>query len=183
MKASSAPYIQASPPYDIGDGECCTFIFLLIENGTGKVLAGYHAPDPVWANNGPTCIRGEYKRDGKAYRKIRKIDSSKPFDDPSRFALVEQEITSEYKNSDMALLPHPFKGNDLSDKSIVLVDPCDKIVETAEVMKIYGEVALEELFHNDYVRFSNEHIEGRCTPCNHGTDEVMVVKPTWKNSK
>ena len=82
----------------------------------------------------------------------------------------------------MALLPHPWSGNDLSNKSIVLIDPCDSIVRQAESMKESGEGALDELFHNDYVRFGNEHIIGRCTPCNHGVDEVMVVKPKWKNS-
>ena len=83
----------------------------------------------------------------------------------------------------MVLHPHPFQGNPMEGRTVVLIDPCDPIVETAELMKESGEEALDELFINDYVRFSNEHIEGRCTPCNHGVDEVMVVKPTWKNSK
>ena len=83
----------------------------------------------------------------------------------------------------MALHPHPFQGNDLTGKSIVLIDPNCDIVYKAEQMKGWEENALEELFHNDYVRFGNEHIKGRCTPCGHGVDEVMVVKPTWKNSK
>ena len=176
-------YIQASPPYDIGDGECHSFIYLLIDNSTGNIDSGYHAPDPVWANNGPTCIRPEYKHHGKGYRIIQTIDKSKSFEDSSRYSSIEQEITNDFKNSDMVLIPHPFQGNDLTGKSVVLIDPCDSIVRQAELMKESGELALEELFHNDYVRFSNEHIEGRCTPCNHGTDEVMVVKPTWKNSK
>lgn len=175
-------YVQASPPYDIGDGECHSFIFLLVDNSTGQVVSGYHAPDPVWANNGPTCIHPEYKRNGKGYRTKKIVDKSKAFEDPSRFTVVEQEITKEFKNSDMALLPHPWSGNDLSDKSIVLIDPCDSIVRQAESMKESGEGALDELFHKDYVRFGNEHIIGRCTPCNHGVDEVMVVKPKWKNS-
>jgi hypothetical protein len=176
-------YVQASPPYNIGDGECHSFIFLLVENNSGKILGGYHAPDPVWANNGPTCIHPEYKRNGKSYRNKKIIDKSKSFEDPSRFTFVEQEITNEFKNSDMDLIPHPWGGNDLSDKSIILIDPCDSIVRQAELMKESGEEALDELFHKDYVRFGNEHIIGRCTPCNHGIDEVMVVKPTWKNSQ
>ena len=175
-------YVQASPPYDIGDGECHSFIFLVIDNSTGKIEAGYHAPDPVWANNGPTCIHPTYKRNGKSYRIKQMIDKSKSFEDPDRFTSIEQEINNEFKNSDMALHPHPFQGNDLTGKSIVLIDPNCDIVYKAEQMKGWEESALEELFHNDYVRFGNEHIKGRCTPCTHGINEVMVVKPKWKNS-
>mgnify|MGYP001445668943 CR=1 FL=1 len=51
-------------------------------------------------------------------------------------------------------------------------------------LKEVGETPLMDLLvENDYVRFGNEHIKGRCTPCTHGINEVMVVKPTWKNSK
>ena len=35
-------FVQASPPYDIGDGICHSFIFALIDNSTGKIgLVGY----------------------------------------------------------------------------------------------------------------------------------------------
>ncbi len=171
-------FVQASPPYDIGDGEVHSFIFLLIDN-LGKILSGYHAPDPVWANNGPTCIRPEYFKNGKAYRMMKFIDKLKEFKSPDRIKYMEQEITADFKNSDMALIPHPFQGNDMTGKSVVLIDPNDSIVETAEQMKEAGEFALEQLFHNDYVRFGNEHLAGRKTPSN----QVMVVKPTWKNTQ
>ena len=171
-------FVQASPPYDIGDGEVHTFIFALIENGSGKIIAMYHAPDPPWANNGPTCIQPEYKKNGKLYRRACIIDKTKDFQDPERYKFVEQEITNEFKNSDMALIPHPFQGNDMSGISIILIDPNDPIVLIAEEMKNGGELALEELFINDYVRFGNEHLNGRRTP----DSSVMVVKPNWKNS-
>ena len=83
----------------------------------------------------------------------------------------------------MALIPHPYQANDLTGKSIVMIDPCDEIARIAQQMQEDDENPLIQLFFDDYVRFGNEHIEGRCTPCGHGVDEVMVVKPTWKNSK
>jgi len=172
-------FVQACPPYDIGDGEVHSFIFLLLDS-QDKILAGYHAPDPPWANNGPTCIHSEWidLKTGKEYRKHCIIDESKAFEDPDRRIIKTIEITSDFKNSDMAIIPHSFLGNDMQDKSIVLIDPNDRIVEIAEQMKEDGELALEELFHNDYIRFGNEHMQGRKTPHN----SVMVVKPTWRNT-
>jgi len=171
-------FVQASPPYDIGDGNVYSFIFASI-NKAGKIEMMYHAPDPPWANNGPTCIRPEYKKGKKYYRKTCQIDKTKSFEDPNRRKLIEQEITNDFKNSDMGLIPHPFLNNDLTDKSIILIDPNSEIVRIAEEMKESGEFAIDELFFNDYVRFGNEHLSGRSTPNN----SIMVVKPTWKNSQ
>lgn len=170
-------FVQASPPYDIGDGEVHSFIFALIDSA-GKIIAMSHAPDPTWANNGPTCIRPEYSRNGKSYRKHCITDPAKSFEDPDYITWVEREITADFKNSDMALIPHPFQGNDMTGKSIILIDPCDPIVLRAEEMKNAGENASEELFYKDYVRFGNEHMVGRKTP----HQDVMIVKPKWKNT-
>ena len=201
-------FVQASPPYDIGDGDVHSFIFAIV-GSNGKVESMYHAPDPPWANNGPTCIKPEYfrgekytveervkyinkkgkeefkliqvekERNIKPYRQVCVIDRSKDFQDPARKSKYEQEITNDFKNSDMPLIPHPFQGNDMNGKSIILIDPCSDIVRIAEEMKEDGELASEELFFKDYVRFGNEHLAGRATP----HKDVMVVKPTWKNSK
>jgi len=169
-------FISASPPYNIGDGDVYSFIFLLVDS-LGKVISGYHAPDPPWANNGATTIRPEYEKNGKFYRQVVELDKLKPFGHPQRRKTREQEITTDFKNSDMLLIPHPFQGNDMTGKSIVLIDPNDSIVETAEQMLQDGEFVLEELFHNDYVRFGNSHITGRKTP----HSDVMLVKPRWRN--
>lgn len=170
-------FIQASPPYNLGDGDCHSFIFLVV-NSKGEVESSYHAADPPWANNGPTCIRPEWVSKGKKYRNRCVVDLAKGFEDPERYSLRKQEITMAFKNSDMALLPHPFQGNDLTGKTIVLIDPCDPIVLRAEEMKNAGENAANELFFKKYVTIGNEHLSGRKTP----SSEVMVVKPTWKNT-
>jgi hypothetical protein len=45
-------YMNASPPYMIGDTQWGHFIFLLREVASGKVISAYEAPDPPWAYNG-----------------------------------------------------------------------------------------------------------------------------------
>ena len=72
----------------------------------------------------------------------------------------------------------------MEGNSVVLIDPCSDIALRIEDLKEAGvPAATNLLMDNDYVQFGNEHIKGRCTPCDHGVNEVMVVKPTWKNSK
>lgn len=45
-------YVQASPPYKIGNVYWGHFIFVLREKVSEKVLASYEAEDPPWAYNG-----------------------------------------------------------------------------------------------------------------------------------
>lgn len=45
-------YIQASPPYKIGNVLWGHFIFVLRVKSSGEVLASYEAEDPPWAYNG-----------------------------------------------------------------------------------------------------------------------------------
>lgn len=171
-------YIQSSPPYDIGDGECQSFIFAVV-NSKGVIECISISPDPCWAYNGPTNVRSEYARNGKKYKKNCIIDAEKDLEDPTRFSLVEQEITTAYKNSDMSIIPHPFIGTDLTNKTVVLIDPCDDIAAHVELMKGGGETPGDELFMQEYVTIGNEHISGRSTP----HKDILVVKPSWKNSK
>lgn len=60
-------YVQASPPYDLGDGAIPLFVFALAGRD-GAVLATYAAPEAPWHLNGPTDIRPELEVDGVAYR-------------------------------------------------------------------------------------------------------------------
>lgn len=45
-------YIQASPPYKIGNIFWGHFLFILKEKNSDKILAAYEAEDPPWAYNG-----------------------------------------------------------------------------------------------------------------------------------
>ena len=61
----SQRYIQASPPYDLGDGEVGGFIFGVVDS-LGKIETLLLAQDPPWGLNGPTNIRGKKPLDKNA---------------------------------------------------------------------------------------------------------------------
>ena len=46
-------YVQASPPYKIGDKNWGHFLFVLRNIITGEIKSAYEAEDPPWAYNGP----------------------------------------------------------------------------------------------------------------------------------
>lgn len=50
---ASQTYIQASPPYKLGNEQWNHFLYLLV-NAQGDVIASYEAEDPPYAYNGPT---------------------------------------------------------------------------------------------------------------------------------
>jgi len=49
-------YINASAPYDLGDGHVPLFVFVMIKDG--DIAGAYVADAPPWAYNGPTDIAG-----------------------------------------------------------------------------------------------------------------------------
>ncbi len=49
-------YMQASPPYKIGDVNWGHFLFLLRKIAIGEVVASYEAEDPPWAYNGKVWL-------------------------------------------------------------------------------------------------------------------------------
>ncbi len=131
----------------------------------------FQADDPPWANNGPTNIRAD-RFDPATDKRFRTVRTRKPLtnaNDPDFWTDSEIEITADYKNSDMGLIPHPFIGNDLTGKTIVMVDPRMKLVERLHEMQAAGESPVE-LFHNDNIRVGNTDIPAVTRP-----DGVMVV--------
>lgn len=153
-------YFQASPPYDMGDGNVMSFIFAIINNATGLIEAAYHAPDPPWANNGPTNIRPDRidSKTGKQYKTIQTLGADKlRLMDPDFIIESEMEITAAFKNSDMALIPHPFIGNDLTGKTVVLLDPMSVVVERLERIKNAGGDA-EEILYGNYLNIGNSEL-------------------------
>src|SRR3990167_709514 len=64
-------YVQASPPYNLGDGDVPLFVFVVV-NSLGKIESTYVAQDPPWANNGPTNIQPDFiDLQGRKFRKTR----------------------------------------------------------------------------------------------------------------
>lgn len=132
-------YINSSPPYDLGDGDVPLFVFALV-NSAGEVESTYAADVPPWAYNGPTRVTADrIAADGRKFQNRRFID-------PATGDLIrdEIEITHELKNADMELIPHPFGGNDLAGKTIVLLDP----VETLDLLDLHemGESIADMLY-------------------------------------
>lgn len=109
-------YIQASPPYNLGNGDIPLFVFLTLNNN-GEVADIVVAADPPWAHNGPTSIIPERQSAGRAYRHY-VVNGS----------LVELEITQEIKNKDMSLHPHPFDRTRKGVK-VLMLDPFGKLVQ------------------------------------------------------
>ncbi len=176
-------YIQASPPYNLGNGDIPLFVFAIIDS-FGKIGSIYCAEDPPWANNGPTNIRPDFYKDGKAYQFKRQIPKSETIiGDPAKLTgylasldkipLVEIEITHDIKNADMPIIPHPFIGNVLTGKTIVMLDPVGSFCEKLHQIMLAGE-SVNEILHKGYLRLDN-------TPLAVNTPQgVMAVKAIWK---
>ncbi len=179
-------YIQASPPYDIGDGEVPLFIFALV-NSLGEIEAVYCAPEPPWALNGPTRIMPTRREGGRAFR-TELVSVPRPDPEtatPGEIAAylealekpqyAEIEITQALKQADMGLIPHPFIGNDLTGKTVALLDPVAPL--TALLLELHeaGE-SINELLHEDWLRLDNVALPRS------GPAGVMTVEGRWKNS-
>jgi hypothetical protein len=182
-------YVQASPPYDLGDGEVPLFVFMLINKTTGKPEHIWLAPDPPWANNGPTSIRADVMINGVPHKLVKTtvmpLDEART--DPAKMKeylaqlkeAVPQplEITQALKQADMGLIPHPFIGMDLSGHALVMVDPVSRLCQDLEEGRSSiegGSVA--DLFYMDYMRMENKPLS-RATP-----PGVIAVAASWKRT-
>ncbi len=199
-------YVQASPPYDLGDGQIPLFIFLLIRNSDKKILATCIAPEAPWHLNGPTIIRPDFYRDGQPYRRIREIPESlisakaeidsirqKLRDngiitDSDRMAMrdfyegmkeakmVGLKITQGIKQADMGLLPHPFLGNNFPGSTVLLLDPLNII--TRDLSELIDEEGVAFEITN---LFYNGFFKISNVPLvRAGPDGVMQVSYTWR---
>lgn len=157
-------YVQASPPYDLGDGEVPLFVFAMIENGSGRILGTYAAEDPPWAYHGPTIIT-PHRIDQvtrKGYRNVTQYQLDNPgwqasiatadlatkrqmLADHLSSETVEIEITADYKNSDMDLVPHLF-GDVPADASVYMLDPVSDIMQ--ELAALHTQIPYSEIEGN-----------------------------------
>lgn len=156
-------YVQASPPYRYGP----LFVTLMVD-ASGNIIGSQIAPDPVWAYHGPTDITPQYSRAGKQYRLRRMLNSQtlkQALLDPStRRAFVEGslaptdeevEITLAYKDSDMAVMPHPF-GVVPPGATVLLVRPGTPLMDKLYEMLVEDHArAVRDLFLKDFLRVDN----------------------------
>lgn len=177
-------YIQASPPYDLGDGLVPLFVFALVGDD-GAVKRVWSAPDAPWHYNGPTDIRPQ-RTDSVSGRKYRlmhplsaefgSLGAARKALSPSQFLArteepqVEVEITQAMKQSDMALIPHPFVAD---SGTIVLLDPVSPVV--GKLFDLHeNRIHIGDLLREGYVSIDNIALPRS------GPPGVMVVGPKWK---
>jgi hypothetical protein len=191
-----ARYITASEPYDLGDGDIPLFLEAIIDNGSGNILALNSSIDPVWANNGPTNIRPDRidKKSGRGFKMVYDFPRGleKPLPQESSLdariahqkaraefmktpAYKEIEITKEFKNTDMPDIPHHFQGNDLTGKTIVLLDPVSPVVEELMLLRDAGN-DINKMIMDGYFNIDATQIT------RNGPPGVQVVSVDWKNT-
>jgi hypothetical protein len=166
-------YVQASPPYDLGNGEIPLFVFALIDNATGEVMATYIAEDPPWANNGPTVLNPlgragiampmslneaiadatkwvEYEHALASFVGLPRAEIE------SVLSLSKEPISQELKQRDMPLIPHPFDLSGLADVSVVLLDPVGSFCEQLQAIHCYTQDDLCEFLHGGHMIIDNQ---------------------------
>lgn len=178
-------YVQASPPYDLGDGAILLFVFALVEKSTGKVVATYTAPEAPWHNNGPTRIGADFVNDkGVAFQRIKPVIFSiarglKIEPDAMLERLAEPnraiELTQAIKNADMNLIPHPFvRSRKITPEryAVVLLDPVDSLMVKLAELDSYGAPEnTATLLHAGKIKFGNDRLKRAGPP---GVDIVSV---------
>lgn|ERR1039458_1924301 len=157
-------YVNASPPFDLGDGEMAGFIFAVV-NKVGEIISTYIADVPPWAYNGPTSLKADFTHPvtGKKFRRVAKrtldeIIGGAPFEHEL------QEITQAIKNADMPLIPHPF-GDCGEGETIVLLNPRDD--KLAAIMEHHGNGGADEVLdalHSGKIYAGNEFLRGMKGP-------------------
>jgi len=179
---SQQRYVQASPPYDLGNGEIPFFAFAAVDSA-GDIIGTYCAEDPPWANNGPTNTRPDFMRGKVGYQWAprRKLDRAKLAGPDAAAELaawrnekrVARPVTQAIKNADMALIPHPFSGQILADAAaIVLIDPAGSVLEKLRELQSDGENVSDVL---------HEHCRVGNTPTGANAPPGVIAAPLrWK---
>lgn len=163
--STTTTFVDASPPYNNGDGDIALFIFLKLDK-VNNITSYSVANTPPWAYNGPTSLvptrtYQEYSAKGKKVGALKKYTEK-----PDRIILppwqggdleeylegptmVEVEIDNAIKNADMDLIPHPFLS--LKDgETVVLVEPCSSLTDNLAILHHRGD-NIGELFKSGHL--------------------------------
>lgn len=172
-------YIQASPPYDLGDGEVSLFIFAEV-SPDGNIVSAYEAPEAPWHHNGPTKTGADfYDKNGIGYRWRKdtegvgdSLSEAKASGDAGRLKAyldafqaaptIAEEITQEIKQADMGLLPRPMEPRD--GNTVILIDPVSLMVEELFTRKEHDQLDILELLHDNWLTIDNSPIINRAGP-------------------
>lgn len=180
-------YVNSSPPHKIESVDYMEFIFVHLTS-SGDVVSCWIATDPPWYHNGPTKVSPNIKKEkGKKFRRDRiipkellAIKSSDPgeyYKKVKNLDYTEYEITSDIKNADMPLIPHPFRSAPAGDQ-IVLIEPNQSGVymQVCDLFK-QGE-SICELLHAGFLKIDNADIPVKGKPPGVGLHRIK-----WANTR
>lgn len=188
-----ARYIQASPPYDLGYGEIPLFMFATIDKNSGKVSRLDLALDAPWHYNGPTNIKADVYKDNNSFKYIKPVETELlnegisliDMSHSNRRAYLARlrdekpeliSLSQNIKNADIDIVPHPFLGDDLSSKIVVLLHPCCDECLDVLALREQGE-KIDINFANKYLKIENSALSVR------SPKGVLTVGFKWKNTK
>ncbi len=166
-------YVQASPPYDLGDGEVPLFVYALIDKA-GTVKRVDVAQDPPWFYNGPNRVR-ELRAVGKG-KDYRIVGIRKKLTLTADGPVVDETpvLTVADKNVDMHVIPHPF-GDVPDGLTAVLVDPVSTLAE--HLLTVHDaqdpDAYVTALLMDGRVKLGNEALK-RAVP-----NGVMAISAKW----
>ncbi len=169
-------YVQASPPYNLGDGDIPLFVYIVVDNSSGEAESISVAPEASWHYNGHTDIRATRKDNvsGRSWKEVPQIisdlnDANLTKQEAVRLGvytrdvitdrllsdnIVEMEITQNIKQADMNIIPHPYTFNNLRGKTVVMLDPVSPLTEKLLYMHESGEDVLQ-LIEGEKITFGN----------------------------
>lgn len=194
-------YIQASPPYDLGNGDIALFIMARINTITKEIIETFIAQDPPWAynsnfNNHP--IHGKLQKAlGLRGKNIKAIfdgtdTSMQPQQvlalisqmndikrNPAAFqTILNEPFTMEEKLEGMYQMPHTFAPL-AADEAYIMIDPVGALTDSLailhEEMGNSEGFSISNLLHDKYIEIGTE--QNAFTP-----PGIIAVSAKWKNT-
>ena len=176
-------YFQASPPYDLGDGLVRHFVYVMLD-AAGNVIGTQIADDPTWAHHSPINIKSATYERAMVGTQTLEAALADPLmrDDVLNGVspIIKQRlpITQQVRDQVMSDFAHPFMGNDMTGKSVVLLDPVSDFVgRLSEIAKISHPRDVRDMITAGHIVIDNVPLP-RKMPGN-----VQAVAARMKNSR
>ena len=171
-------YFQASPPYDLGDGDVPLFVYLLV-NENGEIVGHTEALDPIWVNHGPTCCTPDFYETERGILVGKQYAYDYPVaikTDREKAKWRRKNPTSKIavnvdKHADMDVFSHPFVKHDPNCTAIML-DPVGGIIEDLRDAHDAGEDMKDLILKG--IKVDNKPLK-RCGP-----KSINIVRATFK---
>jgi hypothetical protein len=181
-------YVQASPPYDLGNGDIPVFIYLLVAKAgntagfaAGKIMGTSVCVDPSWAYHGADALLPKNKftgADKKEYERVRRMPwtSQEAFSDVGKMrdniSAIANPVYDNYevdmarKIRNQANVPHPFMDDvNLPHCQVVMADPHSELAKAAyELVEEENHGTISEMISHPSLVIGTEPISGLIMP-------------------